>query len=47
MDVLVEFEPCHVPGLIRLAGMELEPSELVGMWVDLNTPLCLSPLFPH
>jgi len=46
LDVLVEFEPNHVPGLIRLAGMELELSALVGgRKVDLNTPLCLSPYF--
>ncbi len=43
IDVLVEFEPGHVPGLIRLAGMELELSQLLGdRKVDLNTPMCLS-----
>ncbi len=42
VDVLVEFEPGHVPGLIRLAGMELELSQLLGgRKVDMNTPLCL------
>ena len=30
LDVLVEFEPGRVPGLIRLAGMELELSGLLG-----------------
>jgi uncharacterized protein len=46
IDVLVEFEPGHLPGLIRLAGMELELSDLLGgRRVDLNTPLCLSPYF--
>jgi uncharacterized protein len=46
IDVLVEFEPNHVPGLIRLASMELELSELLGgRKVDMNTPLCLSPHF--
>ena len=46
IDVLVEFESSHVPGLIRLAGMELELSNLLGgRSVDLNTPLCLSPYF--
>jgi len=46
MDVLVEFESGHVPGLIRLAGMELELSALLGgRKVDLNTPLCLSRFF--
>jgi predicted nucleotidyltransferase len=48
IDVLVEFEQGHVPGLIRLAGMELELSELLGgRKVDLNTPMCLSRDFRH
>jgi hypothetical protein len=48
IDVLVEFEPGHVPGLIRLAGMELELSQLLGgRKVDLNTPMCLSHDFRH
>lgn len=39
IDVLVEFDPHHVPGLIGLAGMELELSRLFGgRKVDLNTP---------
>jgi len=43
LDVLVEFESGHVPGLLRLTGMELELSELLGgRKVDLNTPRCLS-----
>jgi len=46
LDVLVEFEPGHTPGLIRLAGMELELSKLLGgRKVDINTPLCLSRFF--
>ncbi|MBI3962534.1 MAG: nucleotidyltransferase family protein [Deinococcus sp.] len=46
VDVLVEFEPGHVPGLIRLAGMELELSRLLGgRKVDLNTPKTLSRYF--
>lgn len=46
LDLLVEFEPGRVPGLIRLAGMELELSALLGgRKVDLNTPLCLSHYF--
>lgn len=46
VDVLVEFEPGHTPGLIRLAGMELEMSKLLGgRKVDINTPLCLSRYF--
>jgi predicted nucleotidyltransferase len=38
VDVMVEFEPDGVPGLIGFAGMELELQELVGRKVDLNTP---------
>ena len=46
IDVLVEFDPDHVPGLIRLSGMELELSELLGgRKVDLNTAKTLSPYF--
>jgi predicted nucleotidyltransferase len=45
VDVLVEFEPGHRVGLIRLAGIEEELSELVGRKVDLNTPGFLSPYF--
>ena len=46
VDVLVEFEPDHIPGLIRFAGMELELSDLLGgRKVDLNTPKFLSPYF--
>src|SRR4030066_484852 len=30
VDVLVEFDPNHIPGLIRLAGMEFELSEILG-----------------
>jgi hypothetical protein len=46
VDVLVEFEPDHIPGLIRFSGMEIELSEiLAGRKVDLNTPKFLSPYF--
>jgi predicted nucleotidyltransferase len=45
VDLLVEFEPGHVPGLIRLAGMELELGELLGRKVDLRTPNDLSRYF--
>jgi uncharacterized protein len=44
VDVLVEFEPGHVPGLAFFA-MEIELSELLGRKVDLNTPGFLSPRF--
>ena len=46
VDVLVEFEPDHIPGLIRFAGMEIALSKLLGgRKIDLNTPKFLSPYF--
>jgi uncharacterized protein len=42
IDLLVEFEPEHIPGLIRLAGMENELSDMLGRKVDLRTPGDLS-----
>ncbi|MBI3978742.1 MAG: nucleotidyltransferase family protein [Chloroflexi bacterium] len=45
VDVLVELEPGFPVGLIRLAGMEIELSELLGRKVDLRTPADLSRYF--
>ncbi len=45
VDVLVEFSPDHVPGLIRIAGIAHELSEIVGRPVDLRTPGDLSRYF--
>ena len=45
VDVLVEFEPDATPGLIRLAGMEIELSEILGRKADLRTPAELSRYF--
>ena len=45
VDVLVEFEPNARVGLIRLAGIEMELSEILGRKVDLNTPGFLSRYF--
>ena len=45
VDVLVEFEPGHVPGFIKLAGMEIELSSVLGRKVDIRTPEDLSPYF--
>lgn len=46
IDLLVEFEPGHEPGLIELAGMELELSDAMGgVKVDLRTPPELSRYF--
>jgi hypothetical protein len=45
VDVLVEFEAGHIPGLIRFAGMEIELSDILGRKVDLNTAGFLSQYF--
>jgi len=45
VDVLVEFEPGHPVGLLRLAGMERELSSLLGRKADLRTPADLSRYF--
>ena len=44
VDVLVEFEDAHVPGLAFFT-MEKELSEILGYKVDLNTPQFLSRYF--
>ena len=44
IDVLVEFEPEHIPGL-AFFGMEAELSEILGRKVDLNTPGFISPYY--
>jgi predicted nucleotidyltransferase len=45
IDVLVEFDPGHTPGLLGLAGMEIEISERMGRKVDLRTAEDLSRYF--
>ena len=45
VDMLVEFEPGHVPGLLRLAGMEIDLGDTLGREVDLRTPEELSRYF--
>ena len=46
VDMLVEFEPLHVPGLLRLAAMEREMSGMLGgRRVDMRTPRDLSRYF--
>jgi predicted nucleotidyltransferase len=46
VDVLVEFEPGHTPGFLRLATMELELSQiLAGRKADVRTPEDLSRYF--
>ena len=44
VDVLVEFDPGHVPGL-AFVRLEMELSELLGRKVDLNTIGFLSDYF--
>ena len=45
VDVLVEFEPGHVPGLIALSAMERELSGILGHKADMRTPGDLSRYF--
>ena len=46
VDLLVEFDPEHVPGFFRLVEMEEELSGLLGgVKVDLRTPMDLSRYF--
>ncbi len=45
VDVLVEFEPGARVGLITLAGMEIELSEMIGRKVDMRTAEDLSRYF--
>ena len=45
VDVLIEFEPGHVPGLIALNAMEGELSGILGHRADMRTPRDLSRYF--
>lgn len=45
VDVLVEFDPKHVPGLFGIVGMKEELSKNLGREVDLRTPEDISKLF--
>ncbi|MEL6136593.1 MAG: nucleotidyltransferase family protein [Cyanobacteria bacterium J06626_23] len=45
VDFLVEFLPDQTPGLIRLAGMENELTDMIGRKADLRTPADLSRYF--
>lgn len=38
VDVLIEFEPEHIPGLIHLMSMQLEFSEMIGREADFRAP---------
>lgn len=45
VDVLVEFHPDYVPGMLKLCRMEREFSEIIGRKVDMRTPGDLSRYF--
>lgn len=45
VDILVQFETEHIPGLIRLSELELELEEIFERHVDLRTPKDLSRYF--
>lgn len=45
IDILVEFEPGTRVGMIRLAGIELELSGILGRKVDMHTPGFISKYF--
>lgn len=45
VDVLVEFQPGKTPGLLGMAALESELSEMIGRKVDLRTPEELSRYF--
>ena len=44
IDILIEFEPGHVPGLAFFA-LQAELGGMLGRRVDLHTPASLSPYF--
>jgi len=45
IDILVEFDKNHMPGLFDVSRMEIELSETIGHKVDLRTPEDLSKYF--
>ncbi len=45
VDLLVDFDPRHTPGLLHLAQMELELEDALGRPVELRTSEDLSPYF--
>lgn len=45
IDILVEFDPKHIPGLFGFVGMRNSLSERLGREVDLRTPEDISNLF--
>ena len=45
VDILVEFDSKHIPGLIGVAELECELTVIIGRPVDLRAPKDLSPYF--
>ncbi len=45
VDVLVEFEPEYIPGLLKFSAMQIELSEIIGRDVHLSTHNFLSDYF--
>ncbi len=45
IDLLVEFEAGHTPGLFSIVRMEMELTEMLGRKADLRTPEDLSEYF--
>lgn len=45
IDLLVEFDPEHIPTLLGIAGMEIDLSDMLGKKVDLRTAADLSRYF--
>ncbi|MBD3238949.1 MAG: nucleotidyltransferase [Chitinivibrionales bacterium] len=45
IDILVEFDRAHIPGLFTIARMETELARCIGRTVDLRTPEDLSRYF--
>ena len=45
IDLLVEFEPACVPGLLGISAIEIELGQVLGRKVDLRTAQDLSPHF--
>ena len=45
VDVLVEFKPGSTVGLITLAGIEIELSQLLNRKAEIHTPKGLNPLY--
>jgi len=45
IDLLVEFEENHTPGLFSIVAMEIELAEMLGRKIDMRTPEDLSQYF--